>query len=110
MPSDASHSSIVDTGHLSAKTRPGGRAYYSGCSASSLQKLSFLVVDEYETVHKISAKRSPYPQFMENIIYFAGNDPVVMKAPQSLFIESVMSVVGPFRLLLRFKLKSAVLL
>jgi hypothetical protein len=40
---------------------------------------------------------SKYPQLMENVVYFAGNDPVIMKAAQSLFerlsilgIESVM--------------------
>jgi hypothetical protein len=40
---------------------------------------------------------SEYPQLMKNVVYFAGNDPVVMKPPQSLFerlsIFGVKSVV-----------------
>ena len=35
---------------------------------------------------------SKYPQFMENLVYFAGNDPVVMKAAQSLFKR--LSILG----------------
>jgi hypothetical protein len=28
---------------------------------------------------------SQYPQLMKNVVYFAGNNPVVMKSAQSLF-------------------------
>jgi hypothetical protein len=41
---------------------------------------------------------SEYPQFMENIVYFAGNDPVIMKAAQSLFKRlSILAVKGVMR-------------